>query len=379
MIYFLLVDTTFFCQATTTVKQDSLPLGQRTYSNRIDQIDTSYPITPNFEEWQFPHCNLPLNWQLPQSVSPIHPHKTRSDASLAVAIRDEDQCRVTGRREQCVVAHIIPVEEDDWFHANDMSRYVFDPMRQSRSAITDINNLMLLRMDLHRSFDVERKFVFCPKKPEPHLSNMVIHLTSPSEEYGWLYHNAASYSLDCIPREYLFARFAWAIFPKVEAFLLRNVERSLITVAKGQHLAGPDDCKGFTVSRSKRSGTGSPKKRQRPTHPSESQNEEVDQDTGCDQDSACSKRAKMLPTQPVLQDIKSIGIPPSVSSSSTKFYDPSAPSNLLPEWKHFFNLRERALEKERQRSDRDGYWLEERRWAMGYVGEGCVDKGCVVG
>ena len=43
---------------------------------------------------------------------------------------------------------------------------------------------------------------------------------------------------------------------KLEPFLLSKVERLLITRAKGQHLAGPDDCKGITVPRSKRSGNG---------------------------------------------------------------------------------------------------------------------------
>lgn len=242
--------------------------------------------------------------------------------------------------------HIIPLDEDEWFRSNDMYRYVFDPTRQNQSAMSDVNNLMLLRADIHKSFNTEQKFVFCPKKPEPNASNMVVHLTSYSEEYAWLYHNTISYSLDSISREYLFARFAWAILPKVEPFLLRNVERLLITMTKGQHVAGPDDCKGFTVPRSKRSGTGSPKKRQRLAQSSENHDREVEQLVEGVQDGRCSKRAKTIPAQLASHSKLPISVPPSVSSSSTKVHDPSDPTNLLiPEQKHFFQSQRAGLGK----------------------------------
>lgn len=230
--------------------------------------------------------------------------------------------------------------------------------------MTDVNNLMLLRAEIHKSYDSERKFVFCPKKPEPHASNMVIHLTSYSEEYAWLYQNTLSYSLDAVSREYLFARFAWAILPNVKPFLLCNVERLLITAAKGQHLAGPDDCKGFTVTRSKRSETGSHARRQRPAQPSENHIVEDDQLEDGNQDGRSPKRAKLLAAQPVLHKKQLIGVPPSISSYSTKVHDPSGPPNILPEWEHLSNLREQALEKEREKSDPHGQWLEQERWAF---------------
>ena len=284
---------------------------------------------------------------------PDYPVKTRSDASVAVKLRDGDQCRVSGRKEQLEVAHIIPLKEEDWFRNNDMYRYVFDPMTQSQSAMSDINNLMLLRTDIHRSFDAEKMFVFCPKKPQPRASNMVVHLTSYSEEYSWLYQNTIAYSLDPISREYLFARFAWAILPRVEPFLLRNVERLLVPALKGQQLFTPDECKSFTVARGKRSGTGSPKKRQRSTTSGEYQDVADIEQEQSDQHENHYKRAKLLP-----EAHKNSSIDASFLTSSFTTND-----DHLPEWMHFYNLREEALRKEREKSDEKGQWLKQNKWA----------------
>ena len=378
-------------------------------SFRADTIDTSYPITPNFREWRFPHDDLPPNWHPPPDVPRQNRLKPRSDTSFSAGLRDAQQCRVSGRTEQCCTAHIIPVEENEWFHTNQMSEYVLDYQRRSQSAITDVNNLMLMRSDLHTAFDKAKKFVFVPKNPRKNQSNMVTHLLSYSEEYTPLYHNTLAYSLDLIPRPYLFARFAWAIFPQVEPFLLSRVVRSLVTVSKEQHIFNAEECKEFTVPRGTRSGTGSPKKRVRTTK----------DDNGCErpEGGTATKRVKLITTEAASQ-ISSEAVPqasvpalsPSSSHSSTDVNfrsstdanDPSqAPdatyagkaSATIPvtikegdspprpravehqqssqsfddtgfDWSHFYKLREQALRNERQKSDPGGKWLEEVSWAM---------------
>ena len=285
------------------------------------------------------------------------------------------------------MAHIVPVEEDEWFHANEMSRYVFDNQRRSRAAITDVNNLTLLRADLHASFDTAKKFVFVPKKPERNLSNMVSHLLSSSAEYGPLYHNTLAYSLDPIPRPYLFARFAWAIFPLVEPFLLHQQPKLLTTVSKGQeqpHIHTPEECKDFTIPRGNRSGTGGPKKR--PRQPAAGEGNEREE---------CTKRAKLKPNKPSLPDVKpaperipepalsasedhassrsTYGTPemearntsgPNPIVAATEQPGPSLHDNASSDWDHFSKLRERGLQNERQRSDPGGGWLEEVDWAI---------------
>ena len=378
-------------------------------SFRADAIEESYRITPNFREWRFPHDHLPTNWQPPPDIPHQNRPKPRSDAGLSAGLRDAQQCRVSGRTEQCCTAHIIPVEENEWFHANQMSDYVLDYQRRSRSAITDVNNLMLMRSDLHTAFDKAKKFVFVPKNSESNRSNMVTHLLSYSSEYTPLYHNTLAYSLDLIPRSYLFARFAWAIFPQIEPFLLSREVRSLGTVSKEQVIFNPEECKEFTVPRGTRSGTGSPKKRLRTTK----------DDNGCEppEGGTATKRVKLITTEAASQvsseAVPQVSVPalsPASSRSSTdvKFRsatdakDPSqAPeaayagkaSATIPvtikesdnppcswavehqqspqsfddapfDWSHFYKLREEGLRNERQKSDPGGEWLEEVSWAM---------------
>lgn len=298
---------------------------------------------------------------------------------------------MTGREEQHDSAHIVPVEEDQWFHANRMTDYVLDPGRQSQSAISDVNNQLLLRRDLHQSFDKAKKFAFVPKKPCAGSSNMVTHLLSPSKEYGLLYHNTLTRSLDAVPREYLFARFAWAILPRVEPFLLCEIPRLLVTVANGQQVFKPDECKGFTVSRGKRSGTGSPKKRQRSKNAG-------DQKEQCDLDERDTKNVKVRRMMPVstpselalpiasgdpITTVKDKGKSSTTAlameeDSASASYHPNAattrpnqttPSNTtrndeFSDREYLYSIREHALQTERDKSDPYGEWNDEFEWAM---------------
>ncbi|KAL9003999.1 MAG: hypothetical protein Q9188_003161 [Gyalolechia gomerana] len=354
-----------------------------------DSIEDSYPITPNFAEWRFPHDNLPVNWRLPPGVFPNYPSRTQSQSVLAVTIRDNDECRVSGRNEQHEVAHIIPVEEDQWFHTNRMTNYVLDPLRRGQSGISDVNNQLLIRRDIHQSFDKEKKFVFVPKKPSTNASNMVVHLLSPSREYGLLYHNSLTRSLDAVPRQYLFARYAWAIFPNVEPFLLCQISRLLITASKGHQIFKPSECKGFTVTRDKRAGTGSPKKRQK-SDKADNQDGASDIDM---EDARSVKRIRVGTGSP--EDESALPVASGRSSpdvddrSSSAAQCPSTeprgalvsqqanqmePGSVMPvqtvskdddpDLDRLRQMIKQALEKERGRSDPRGEWKDDVEWAM---------------
>ncbi|KAL9595890.1 MAG: hypothetical protein Q9219_006158 [cf. Caloplaca sp. 3 TL-2023] len=262
-----------------------------------------------------------------------------------------------------------------------MSQYVLDMQRGSQSAISDINNMMLLRSDLHKAFDAAKQFVFVPKGHQPGVGNTVIHLISPSEEYGPLYHNTIAYPLDLIPVPYLFARFAWVIFPLVEPFLLRNVRRSLATTTVVQQTYDPNECKEFTVFRSKRSGTGSPKKRPKPTAESVKRphNETISQGT---EDDRSTKRIKRSPTPPGSvenQSAEALEASDAIPSIITRDRDLAPDAPLLSprseprlaapndgdfDWGYYHELRERGLQGERQKSDPEGSWLDKINWAM---------------
>jgi hypothetical protein len=81
----------------------------------------------------------------------------RSNTSAALTLRDHT-CRMSDHQEGCEMAHICPRSEDQWFHGNEMWRYARDAKKTGAAAIRDLSNLILLRSDLHKSFD-KLKFV----------------------------------------------------------------------------------------------------------------------------------------------------------------------------------------------------------------------------
>ncbi|KAL8944296.1 MAG: hypothetical protein Q9211_000636 [Gyalolechia sp. 1 TL-2023] len=269
-----------------------------------------------------------------------------------------------------------------------MTNYVLDPLRRGQSGISDVNNQLLLRRDLYQSFDKEKKFIFVPKKPSPNESNMVVHLLSSSREYGLLYHNTVTRSLDAIPRQYLLTRFAWAIFPNVEPFLLCQTSRLLAT-AKGHRIFKPSACKDFTVTRDKRAGTGSPKKRQK-SDKAHNQDGASDIDM---EDVRSVKRSRVetgssggesvLPvasgrSSPDIHDLSnSAALCPSTQAPGALVsHQPNQmePGSVMPVQTvtkdgrpDLHRLREmikQALEKERARSDPRGEWKGDVEWAM---------------
>ncbi|KAB2100127.1 hypothetical protein AG0111_0g11654 [Alternaria gaisen] len=174
----------------------------------IDGSEGPYRIVPNFREWQ--------------STT------TRSNLTLALRLRDAT-CRISGCQEGLQVAHIVPQAELDWWMANSISPY----NRSLTNSIDDTGNAMLLRADLHIAFDKPR-FVFVPKPSGDNgVMRLVLHLLEPSAELEHLYHNRELHPSD-VGGEMLFARFAWTLFPLLEAFLSCKEDRRL-TVRTTDH------------------------------------------------------------------------------------------------------------------------------------------------
>ncbi|KAH8430807.1 HNH endonuclease signature motif containing protein [Aspergillus melleus] len=129
-----------------------------------------------------------------------------------------------------------------------MSRYC----RLSRSGCDPVDNprnVLLLRSDIHSSFDVKR-FAFIPKPARapvnnselpPDLStNYVVHLFNSPEPYelAALYHNVSLQPISGIAPEYLFARFAWTLFQYIPTFLQAGVPRRLAVALEESLEAG---------------------------------------------------------------------------------------------------------------------------------------------
>ncbi|ROW16367.1 hypothetical protein VPNG_02764 [Cytospora leucostoma] len=109
--------------------------------------------------------------------------------------------------------------------------------------VDDEANIAILRADLHLLFD-QRRFIIVPK-PSAALPNLgppspyaiAIHVLNDSEETGEfpsLYQNVSLQTkyVDKLSREFLFARFAWALFPLLWSFLETPVPRRLAVIMK---------------------------------------------------------------------------------------------------------------------------------------------------
>ena len=205
------------------------------------------------------------------------PSHQRAESYKTEDVRGRDECcRMTGTIDACEVAHIIPKKENEWFMRNSMDDY----SGAAIGGINDAGNMLLLRSDMHKTFDALR-WVIVPKTtyetdgtekgiPKPQL---VFHLIDPSPQLAALYHNVPLGEVRGLCKEYLLARFALAVFPQVVPFLRRWVKRYLITVGEdgkssselcdGARLAGLYAERTSSPTKRSQAGGESPTKRSR--------------------------------------------------------------------------------------------------------------------
>ncbi|KAI1406798.1 hypothetical protein F5Y13DRAFT_176309 [Hypoxylon sp. FL1857] len=194
-------------------------------------VDEPYPITPSFAHWAFPHDNLPPPWHN-LDIAPVPSHKIlslRSRNREAILARDEC-CRVTQAVTGVDKAHVIPKAEAVWFTDNNMDRYVW--ATNASKKIHDVNNLFLLRCDVHRTFDSKEITIF-PKLRDGQrvLVLHVLHgLPETTYETKALYHNRLLHQLYGVSPEYLFARFAWSVLASNTIQLLETDSPDMLAI-----------------------------------------------------------------------------------------------------------------------------------------------------
>ncbi|GAW14208.1 hypothetical protein ANO14919_036050 [Xylariales sp. No.14919] len=211
-----------------------LPYKKSPYYFFVNQ-DTKYkyPVVPSFEHWPFPHGDLPDAWKRLSvgSKTAILPE----DPQRAIASRDQ-RCRITGYAIGTGCTHLIPAVYQGWFGANRMRQYC--QAGGLASEIDDRANTLLLRRDLRFLFD-EKRFVMVPRGHPP---TPTIHVLSPDThgELQSLYQSRPLQPIlmggqDVAP-EFLFARFAWALFCDKHYSLLKSTlllgDRVLISEVK---------------------------------------------------------------------------------------------------------------------------------------------------
>lgn len=380
-------------------------------------VEKNYPIVPSFSQWAFPHAKLPPEWEsIPSSSSNLPPTSSRSNTTTALAIRYGGLCRMSFHSEACEKAHLCPVSENDWFHSQKMQNYIEDPGKTGDMAVYDVNNMIPLRADLHKSFD-DRKFVFVPKDRE-----LVVHMLWPSSELSLLYQNSRLHPMDSVPREYLFTRFAWALFPMLEGFLQGNEERLLLSTSECKALASRKGARSRNSSPTKRArddtedaprdeeglilavGGIDTRKRKRDL---DSQRDDLDvyparvyTKTRCIPSASttsprqvarakrpCTDKHHSPPTPPTLADSPS----PMPHTLRSRAGSPATPTNwTAPQRKpsqdfpptaseavRLNTLRQQGLERERKRSDRDGRWKKDLAWARQYLTQPSAEEGAM--
>ncbi|KAK9480328.1 hypothetical protein V1514DRAFT_194182 [Lipomyces japonicus] len=187
-----------------------------------------WPVVTCFKDWEFP-SSLPPSWiRVPNAQKPLFSFAP-SEIISSIHTRDV-YCRITGHNTATDVAHIIPRAEKDWFENNGMRYWNWEPSLLEKSLLDDQTNLMLLRSDVHQAFD-DKYFVLYPKDS----AGFYVHMLHYTTDLGVLYHNSKTHPLlNCQP-EFLYARFAWSLFPLITGFLGTSVEKEVISVAEGGH------------------------------------------------------------------------------------------------------------------------------------------------
>jgi hypothetical protein len=170
-------------------------------------------------------------------------------------LNDRDQsCRALGIIDFCEQAHLVPASEREWWDSN-MSE-------SSDLEIQSALNGILLRVDLHRSFDTG---TWVPMVTEGgRLVMYVVRTADVSNQFVELWHTTEMQKLVGVDRRCLFARVAWAVLSLHHEFLaIRRLARdNLLVRMKGGELKeiAPEVFKQFSRSRSK---NPSPTKRPR--------------------------------------------------------------------------------------------------------------------
>ncbi|TGJ79475.1 hypothetical protein E0Z10_g9292 [Xylaria hypoxylon] len=186
-----------------------------------------YAIVPSFEDWAFPHGRIPSLWRSIDSTWPNTNTLANDGAGGGMGILP--RCAVSNVTWAIDKCHLVPKYQEDWYHKNGMARY-----RSTGSLdIDDPANLCILRKDIYAALD---NFIFAVV---PKRYGFVVHalqVWGPWSEFAVEFHDVPF--CGAVNVNYLFARFAAAIFMLIKPFVTnahvcRRVARRLECPDKG--------------------------------------------------------------------------------------------------------------------------------------------------
>jgi hypothetical protein len=116
-------------------------LTESDYWFHIPNCSSPYPVVPSFQNWQFPHHNLPPGWgHLPAPKDSVP--QASLNTSFAIRVRDQS-CRITQCRDCTDAAHLCPCSEHAWFNLNDMGAYNADQVLAGTACTNDMKCWLL--------------------------------------------------------------------------------------------------------------------------------------------------------------------------------------------------------------------------------------------
>ncbi len=170
-----------------------------------------YPIYTSWNEWRLPATedDLPIAFaKLP--VGPI-PDLPSGDGGFMKDLKARDNsCRLSGVKDFCEAAHLVPFKEKDWWTSN----------METEFDIQSALNGILLRADLHRCFDkggwipMARRVV-----GRDVLVGYVLQTKVMSNQFVELWHQVQMHDLIGVDRRCLFARVAYSVLALHDHFL----------------------------------------------------------------------------------------------------------------------------------------------------------------
>ena len=120
-------------------------------------------------------------------------------------------------------AHIVPANPSDvkWWNDNGMSQY---------GEHNSTKNTIRFKVDVHQVFDRKHSFAIVPKNNT--MVAQFFRTTDNAAEAVREYHNVPLQFLEGVQMEFLFARFAWTVFPYLEIFLSSGKRRKISRIGE---------------------------------------------------------------------------------------------------------------------------------------------------
>ncbi|KAL8920985.1 MAG: hypothetical protein Q9172_004249 [Xanthocarpia lactea] len=329
-----------------------------------------YPVIPSFQHWSFPaKGTLPPSWEaLRESEALAQVDFTVGSENVTTTVTARDlTCRLSTYDLGCEKAHMLPKDEVAWFTANGLNMLPDDADISDFDPISTTANLMLLRADLHKILD-EKKFVIVPKQ-----GRLVSHFLVPANKYVYMHQNSEIQPTR-VTIDFFFARLAWAIFPMLGQRFLQFGGRKLLVVAgkESPFEATIADCARLLAEPTE-SGDNSPEKPGSSSKRARSDGGNDDQDAEFDKDSSKDDKVGELWSAKRgrnNEDVTSLlSSPLTPDTCDEPDAGPAKLPKALPNWLQptpeqakLDTMKAIALQEERARSDRDGFWVDELAW-----------------